>query len=200
MDHFDIAVIGTGPAGQRAAIQAAKFGKRAAIIDRNIPIGGVSLHKGTIPSKTLREAVLYLSGWRQRGFYGRSYRVKQWITAQDLTQRLDTTIRQQVEVLQHQMYRNHIRVIPGQASFIDPHTLVVRYEEEEDVLIKADRVVIATGTHPAHPAGIPFDKKTVLDSDDILKIEQLPRSMVVVGAGVIGCEYASIFSALDIEV
>ncbi len=200
METFDFAVIGTGPAGQRAAIQAAKLGKRVALIDKNVPIGGVSLHRGTIPSKTLREAVLYLTGWRQRGFYGRSYRVKQRITADDLMQRLDTTIRQQVEVIQHQMYRNHVKVIPGKAQFIDAHTLDIRFEDDDELLIKADKILIATGTYPAHPADIPFDGKTVLDSDDILKIKELPRSIVVIGAGVIGSEYASIFSALDIEV
>lgn len=200
MEKFDFAVIGTGPAGQRAAIQAAKLGKNVAIIDKSTLIGGVSLHSGTIPSKTLREAVLYLSGWRQRGFYGRSYRVKQWITAEDLMQRLDTTIRQQVEVLQHQMYRNHVKVIPGKAAFVDAHTLDIRFNDDEERLIQADKILIATGSYPAQPPDIPFDGETVLDSDHILELKELPRSMVVIGAGVIGSEYASIFSALDIEV
>ena len=200
MEHYDLAVLGSGPAGQRAAVQASKLGKRVVVIDRSAPVGGVSLHSGTIPSKTLREAVLYLTGWKQRGFYGRSYRVKQLITAQDLTQRLNTTIRQQVEVLQHQLYRNRVDVLHGKGGFIDAHTVAVTLLNEDVVKLTADRFLIATGTVPAHPSHIPFDGKTILDSDDILEIKEVPRSMIVVGAGVIGAEYASIFSALDIEI
>ena len=200
MEHYDLAVLGSGPAGQRAAVQASKLGKRVVVIDRSAPVGGVSLHSGTIPSKTLREAVLYLTGWKQRGFYGRSYRVKQLITAQDLTQRLNTTIRQQVEVLQHQLYRNRVDVLHGKGGFIDAHTVAVTLLNEDVVKLTADKFLIATGTVPAHPSHIPFDGKTILDSDDILEIKEVPRSMIVVGAGVIGAEYASIFSALDIEI
>jgi len=200
VEHYDLLVIGSGPAGQRASIQAAKLGKRTAIVDKNFLIGGVSLHTGTIPSKTMREAVLYLSGWRQRGFYGRSYRVKQYITAEDLTQRLETSIRGQVEVLQHQLFRNRVEVIGGAASFIDPFTLKIETEKSEPREIWADKILIATGTKPSHPDHISFDGKVVLDSDDILEITELPHSIVVVGAGVIGAEYASIFSALDIGV
>lgn len=199
MENYDLLVIGSGPAGQRASIQAAKLGKKVAIVDKSFLIGGVSLHTGTIPSKTLREAVLYLSGWRQRGFYGRSYRVKQYITAEDLTQRLDQTIRGQVETLQYQLFRNRVDVIGGLASFIDPHTLLIETGDEKRE-IKAEKIVIATGTTPTRPQHIPFDEKVVLDSDGILELKELPHSMVVVGAGVIGAEYASIFSALDIEI
>ncbi|MFT5425143.1 MAG: NAD(P) transhydrogenase [Gammaproteobacteria bacterium] len=199
MDNYDLLAIGSGPAGQRASIQAAKLGKKVAIVDKSFLIGGVSLHTGTIPSKTLREAVLYLSGWRQRGFYGRSYRTKQYITAEDLTQRLDQTIRGQVETLQHQLFRNYVDVIGGTASFIDPHTLLIETGDEKRE-IRAEKIVIATGTTPARPQHIPFDEKVVLDSDGILELKELPHSMVVVGAGVIGAEYASIFSALDIEI
>lgn len=200
MEHYDLLVIGSGPAGQRASIQAAKLGKKTAIVDKSFLIGGVSLHTGTIPSKTMREAVLYLSGWRQRGFYGRSYRVKQYITAEDLTQRLETTIRGQVEILQHQLFRNRVDVIGGTASFIDANTLKINMGKKEARKIKADKILIATGTKPSHPDHISFDGKVILDSDDILEMTELPRSIVVVGAGVIGAEYASIFSALDIEV
>ena len=200
MDNFDLLVLGSGPSGQRASVQAAKLGKKVGIVDKRIPVGGVSLHTGTIPSKTLREAVLYLTGWRQRGFYGKSYRVKQWITAEDLTQRLETTIRHQVDVIQHQLFRNRIEVIPGAASFIDPHTVEVLSVNDEVRQINAEKILIATGTYPAHSQHIPFDGKYILDSDHILEIKELPRSMVVIGAGVIGSEYASIFSALDIDV
>ena len=200
MENYDLLVIGSGPAGQRASIQAAKLGKKAAIVDKNFLIGGVSLHTGTMPSKTLREAVLYLSGWRQRGFYGRSYRTKQYITAEDLMQRLDQTIRGQVEILQHQLFRNRVDVISGLASFIDPHTLLIETGDDEKREIKAEKIVIAIGTKPSRPDHIPFDDKVVLDSDSILELKELPHSMIVVGAGVIGAEYASIFSALDIEI
>lgn len=199
MNRYDLAVIGSGPAGQRAAVQAAKLDKHTLIIDKNSVIGGVSLHSGTIPSKTLREAVLYLSGWRQRGFYGRSYRVKQQITVDDLTQRLNMTIRHQVELLQHQLYRNRVDVISGVANFVDSNTLAVRLENDEILKVQADKFLIATGTTPAHPEHIPFDGQTIIDSDHILEIDALPRSLIVVGAGVIGAEYASIFNALDIE-
>jgi NAD(P) transhydrogenase len=200
VEHYDLLVIGSGPAGQRASIQAAKLGKKTAIVDKSFLIGGVSLHTGTIPSKTMREAVLYLSGWRQRGFYGRSYRVKQYITAEDLTQRLETTIRGQVEILQHQLFRNRVDVIGGLASFVDAHTLKIETGDDDIREIKADKILIATGTTPSHPDHISFDGKVILDSDDILELTELPHSLVVVGAGVIGAEYASIFSAMDIEV
>ncbi len=203
VENYDLLVIGSGPAGQRASIQAAKLGKKAVIIDKNFLIGGVSLHTGTMPSKTLREAVLYLSGWRQRGFYGRSYRTKQYITAEDLTQRLDQTIRGQVETLQHQLFRNRVDVIAGTVSFIDSHTVLVETSEDqqrEKKEIRAENILIATGTTPARPKHIPFDDKVVLDSDSILELTDLPHSMIVVGAGVIGAEYASIFSVLDVEI
>lgn len=200
MEKYDLLTIGSGPAGQRASIQAAKLGKKTAIVDKNFLIGGVSLHTGTIPSKTLREAVLYLSGWRQRGFYGRSYRVKQDITAKDLTQRLDTTVRSQLEVLQHQLTRNYVDIIHGQASFVDPHTLLIQEDNNKERRVYAEKIIIATGTTPLRLDGIPFDGKTVIDSDDLLTLSELPRSMIVVGAGVIGAEYASIFNAMDIEI
>ncbi|MBZ0101656.1 MAG: FAD-dependent oxidoreductase, partial [Thermoanaerobaculia bacterium] len=200
MEHFDFIILGSGPAGQRAAIQAAKLGRTVAVIEKNTVIGGACVHTATIPSKTLREAVLYLSGWRQRGFYGRSYRVKERISASDLVQRLDITVRHEVEVLQHKLYRNMVRSIPGEARFLDPHRLAVLMYDGNGIELSADKILVATGTTPAQPPGIPFDGTHVFDSDQILGIKQLPRTLVVVGAGVIGVEYASIFSALDIEV
>ncbi|HIA09289.1 MAG TPA: Si-specific NAD(P)(+) transhydrogenase [Chromatiaceae bacterium] len=197
---YDFIVIGSGPAGQRAAIQAAKLHKSVALIERKSVVGGVSLHTGTIPSKTLRETVLYLSGWRQRGFYGRSYRVKQNITAEDLLQRLEITIRHEVEVIQHQLFRNGVCVIDGSASFQDPHTILVQEHDGLEHTIHADKILIATGTSPHRPNDIPFDGSSVIDSDDILNLHNIPRSLTVIGAGVIGVEYASIFNALDTEV
>lgn len=200
MQHFDFVVIGSGPAGQRAAIQAAKFGKKVAIVDRRASVGGVCLHTGTIPSKTLREAVLYLSGWEQRGLYGQDYRLKTDLTIEDLKRRLSITIEREAEVINHQLARNGVTVLQGSARFTDPHHLVVTSSQGKTQDMHADFFLIATGTHPVRPEGIPFDNRTVLDSDDLLRLERLPRSLTVVGAGVIGIEYASIFSALDIEV
>lgn len=200
MQHFDFVVVGSGPAGQRAAIQAAKFGKKVAIVERRENVGGVCLHTGTIPSKTLREAVLYLSGWEQRGLYGQDYRLKADLTIEDLKRRLGITISREVEVINHQLTRNGVTVIQGAASFTDPHHLVITSNQGKTLTLHADYLLIATGTHPVRPEGIPFDNTTVLDSDDILNVARLPRSMTVVGAGVIGIEYAAIFSAMDIEV
>jgi len=193
-------VIGSGPGGQRAAIQAAKLGKRVAIVEQQEILGGVTAHTGTIPSKTLREAVLYLCGWREKGFYGRSYRVKANITADDLMQRLRATIKQQIEIIQHQLTRNGVTVVTGAASLVDPHTLRIVNLAGHEQLLRADNVVIATGTVPHRPADIPFDDVTIIDSDGVLGIRDIPRTMTVIGAGVIGVEYATIFSALDTKI
>ncbi|MCC6709231.1 MAG: Si-specific NAD(P)(+) transhydrogenase [Gammaproteobacteria bacterium] len=200
MTKYDFVVIGSGPAGQRAAIQAAKLGRTVALIERSFSIGGACVHTGTIPSKTLREAVLYLSGWRQRGFYGRSYRVKERITAEDLMQRLDITIRHEIEILMHKLHRNFVDTIAGNAVFESPHVLRIETGSDEVKLIEADKILIATGSRPVQPPGIPFDCPNVVDSDNILDMQELPRTVVVVGAGVIGVEYAAMLSALDIGV
>lgn len=200
MDKYDFVVIGSGPAGQRAAIQAAKLGRSVALIERSFNIGGACVHTGTIPSKTLREAVLYLTGFRQRGFYGRSYRVKERITAADLMQRLDITIRHEIEVLMHKLHRNFVDTIAGEATFESPNQLRVQINDDEVRSIQADRILIATGSRPVQPPNVPFDQPNIVDSDNILTITDLPRTLVVVGAGVIGMEYASILSALDIDV
>ena len=200
MQQYDLVVIGSGPAGQKGAIQAAKYGKRVAMVDRFPRVGGVMVHTGTIPSKTLREAALYLSGTDQRGLYGRGYRLKTDLTIGDLMQRLEITIRHEVELLENQLVRNGIAVISGNASFLDANRIrVVGPDGEEDEL-HAEHVLIATGTRPQPPDGIELNDSTVLDSDGILKLKRLPRSLTVVGAGVIGVEYATIFSTLDIPV
>ena len=200
MNKYDFVVIGSGPAGQKAAIQAAKLGRTVALIERSFSIGGACVHTGTIPSKTLREAVLYLSGWRQRGFYGRSYRVKERITAEDLMQRLDITVRHEIEVLMHKLHRNFVDTIAGNAVFESPHVLRIETASDEVRMIEADKILIATGSRPVQPPGIPFDHPNVVDSDNILDMKELPRTVVVVGAGVIGVEYAAMLSALDIGV
>jgi NAD(P) transhydrogenase len=200
MSHYDLIVIGSGPAGRRASIQAAKLGKSVLVVDRRDQVGGVSVHTGTIPSKTLRETVLNLSGFRERGFYGRTYRVKRDISAEDLRQRLHLTLEHEVETLEHQFARNQVATLTGHARFTDPHTLNVALPDGSDAELTASRFLIAVGTKPFRPSDIPFDGETVLDSDDILSIKKLPRTLAVIGAGVIGLEYATIFSALDLQV
>ncbi|WP_306148461.1 MULTISPECIES: Si-specific NAD(P)(+) transhydrogenase [unclassified Roseibium] len=200
MDHFDLIVIGSGPAGRRAAIQAAKFGYEVLVVERGRRVGGVSVHTGTIPSKTLRETVLNLTGWRERGFYGRSYRVKQDISAGDLRARLHMTLDHEVEVLELQFARNKVSTVYGEARFVSPEKIEVKSEEGDVKLFSADKFILAVGTKPFRPDYVPFDGEFVLDSDEILELNQLPRSIAVIGAGVIGVEYASIFSALDVAV
>lgn len=200
MEHFDFIVIGSGPSGRRAAIQAAKLGHSVLVVERGRKVGGVSVHTGTIPSKTLRETVLNLSGWRERGFYGRAYRVKKDITAADLRDRLHLTLGHEVEVLEHQFARNRVTTMRGEARFVDAHSIEVHGDEGETQRFTADNFLIAVGTKPFRPAYIPFDGRTVLDSDEIIELAALPRSMAIIGAGVIGVEYATIFNALDVKV
>lgn len=200
MTHYELVVIGSGPAGRRAAIQAAKLGRRVLVVEKGRRVGGVSVHTGTIPSKTLRETVLNLSGWRERGFYGRAYRVKKDITAADLMKRLHITLDHEVEVLEHQFARNHVETLRGTARFRDAHAVEVTGEDGEVLTFTADRFILCVGTRPHRPDDIPFDGAKVIDSDDVLDLAALPRSLTVLGAGVIGVEYATIFSALDVPV
>ncbi|MGU3398254.1 Si-specific NAD(P)(+) transhydrogenase [Brucellaceae bacterium D45D] len=200
MYEYDLIVVGSGPAGRRAAIQAAKLDKKVLVIEQGKRVGGVSVHTGTIPSKTLRETALNLSGWRERGFYGQAYRVKQEIHADDLRRRLLITLNHEVEVLEHQFARNRVSTIRGRASFISANTLQVIKDEGEILQATGKSILLAVGTKPYRPDHIPFDGKSVLDSDELLEVTDLPRSMVVIGAGVIGIEYATIFSALDTAV
>ena len=197
--HYDLIVIGSGPAGRRAAVQGAKLKKRVLVVERGRRVGGVSVHTGTIPSKTLRETVLNLSGWRERGFYGRAYRAKQDITAADLRKRLNITLDHEVEVLEHQFARNTVDTVIGAARFVDPNTVEVD-SASGAATYSADRFVIAVGTRPHRPGHIGFDGENIVDSDEILNLGRIPRQLVVVGASVIGVEYASIFSALDVKV
>jgi NAD(P) transhydrogenase len=200
MDKLDMLVIGSGPAGRRAAVQSAKLGKSVLVVDRGRRLGGVSVHTGTIPSKTLRETVLNLSGWRERGFYGRGYRVKQDISAGDLVQRLQKTLDHEVEVLQHQFMRNMVQSAFAAARFLDPHTVELTTDAGEVSHAAFEHALIAVGTRPHRPGNVPFDRTHVFDSDEILELERLPRTLTVIGGGVIGVEYATIFSALDVPV
>jgi NAD(P) transhydrogenase len=198
---FDLVVIGSGPAGQRAAIQGAKLGKHVAIVERRAVVGGVCINTGTIPSKTLREAVLYLSGYRLRGVYGASYTVKEHVTMDDLLFRADYVMRHEIDVIRHQLMRNQVELLSAEASFEDPHTLRIDYVDGRGQhLVTAEHIVIATGTRPTQDESIPIDGKRTFLSNDILKLDHLPRSLTVVGAGVIGLEYASMFAALGVRV
>ncbi|MHA6764237.1 Si-specific NAD(P)(+) transhydrogenase [Streptacidiphilus sp. PAMC 29251] len=200
MPEFDMLVIGSGPGGQKAAIAAAKLGRRVAVIDRPDTVGGVSIHTGTIPSKTLREAVLYLTGLTQRDLYGQSYRLKDEITVADLTARTQHVVGREVDVIRSQLSRNQVTLLAGTGRFTDDHTVAVRDITGQDRLVTAEHIVIATGTRPARPDLVEFDERTVLDSDNVINLEKVPRSMVIVGAGVIGLEYASMFAALGSKV
>lgn len=193
-------VIGSGPAGQKAAIAAAKLGYRAAIVERRDMVGGVCINTGTIPSKTLREAVLYLTGLNQRELYGQSYRVKEDITVTDLSARTRHVVAREIDVIRNQLARNHVALVVGSARFSDPHTIEVLTENDNVKEISAEKIVVAVGTKPARPASVDFDGATIVDSDQILGLDKVPSSMVVVGAGVIGIEYASMFAALGTKV
>ncbi len=193
-------VLGSGPGGQKAAIAAAKLGRRVGVVDRGDMVGGVSLHTGTIPSKTLREAVLYLTGLTQRDLYGQSYRLKENITVADLTARTQHVVNREIEVIRSQLARNQVPLFAGTGRFLDPHTVALREVTGHERVLTAEHVVIATGTRPARPPSVEFDGRTILDSDNVLTIERVPRSMVIVGAGVIGMEYASMFAALGSKV
>jgi len=196
---YDLIVIGCGPAGQRAAVQAAKIRLRVAIIDSREVVGGVCVNTGTIPSKSFKEAVLFLSGYRQRSVYGAGYRVKSDITMEDLTFRCNRIMQQEIDVIRAQLTRNHVEVIYGHAQFTDQNT--VEITSQEGVITRsAAKFVIATGAQPHRPDNISFNGRTIFDSDDILTMKDLPRDMTVVGGGVIGTEYASMFAALGVHV
>ncbi len=198
---YDIVIIGSGPAGQRAAVQAAKVDKRVALIERNDVVGGVMLNTGTIPSKTLREATLYLTGYRERELYGESYTVKQNISMQDLLFRTEYVVRHEIDVMRHQLMRNRVELITSEASFVDPHTLrLTSLNGTAHREITASSIVIATGTAATTVPHIPFDGKRIFLSDDMLYLDSVPRTMTIVGAGVIGLEYASIFATLGVRV
>ncbi len=196
----DLLVIGSGPAGQKAAIQAAKLGKRVAVIERGHMVGGVCVNTGTIPSKTLREAVVYLTGHAQRSLYGQSYRLKDDVTIDDLLWRAQHVVDQEVDVIRDQLARNHVDLVCGSARFVDPGTLAVADDTGSERRLGGHVVVVATGTTPTRPEGVAFDDRAVLDSDGILKLSHIPSTLVVVGAGVIGIEYASMFAALRTRV
>ena len=199
METYDLLVIGSGPAGQRAAIQSAKFGKRVALIEKMEVVGGVAINTGTIPSKTMREAVLHLSGFYWQSIYGVNYRVKDQITMADLSFRAQHVIKTEIDVTRAQLSRNGIEVLNGVASFIDPNKVKVVSTRGQSEY-QAQDIVIATGTKPAMSALVPFNNRTIINSDQVLQMPEIPKTLIVVGGGVIGVEYTCMFATLGVRV
>jgi NAD(P) transhydrogenase len=199
MRNFDLIIIGSGPAGQRAAIQGAKLGKTVALIEKREVVGGACINTGTIPSKTMREAVMHLSGYQYQSIYGVNYRVKDKITVSDLSFRVQHVIKTEVDVTHAQLSRNGVEVMYGTASFLDPHHIRVQNSQGQSDY-EASFVVIATGTKPAESPTVPLNSRNIINSDQVFSLSSIPRSLIVVGGGVIGVEYASMFAALGVRV
>jgi NAD(P) transhydrogenase len=200
MADYDLVVIGSGPAGEKGAAQAAYFGKRVALVEREPRLGGAAINTGTVPSKTLRETALYFSGLRQRGLYGIDYSLKEGLTVQDFMHREQVVAAQQRETIKQNLERHHIDVVWGAGVIVDPYTVRVQATNGETRDLTTAFILIATGSSPYHPPDIPFDHVLIYDSDSILNMRFIPKTMAVIGGGVIGCEYASIFTALGVQV
>ena len=198
--QYDLVVIGSGPAGEKGAARAAYFGKRVAIVERELEVGGAAVNTGTIPSKTLRETALYFSGLRQRGLYGIDYSLRTGVTVGDFMFRARTVVEHERRLILENLERHGIDLYHGEASLSSAHGVHVTGPEGGPIELEAGAILIATGSSPHQPEGVPFDHRLIYDSDSILKMEFIPRSMVVVGGGVIGCEYAALFTALGVEV
>jgi NAD(P) transhydrogenase len=199
MQSFDMIVIGSGPAGQRAAIQAAKSGKHVGLVEKSECIGGVCINTGTIPSKTMREAVMHLSGFNYQNVYGVNYRVKEKITMADLAFRVQHVIRTEIDVTVAQLSRNNIEMLAGIASFIDPHTIRVTNSRGANDY-QAENIVIGTGTKPAASPRVPINGRNIVNSDQVLLMDTVPKTLIVVGGGVIGVEYTCMFATLGVRV
>lgn len=199
MAKFDLLVIGSGPSGQRAAVSAVKRGKSVALVEMRSVVGGVCINTGTIPSKTMREAVLHLSGYNYRSIYGMNYRVKEKITMADLAFRVQHVVKTEIDVTEAQLSRNGVEVFNGVARFEDPHHIRVDGPRGTNTY-EADNVIIAVGTRPASSAKVPVNGRTILNSDQVLDMVDLPKSLIVVGGGVIGVEYTCMFAALGVRV
>lgn len=200
---YDFVIIGGGPAGRRAAIQASKLGKSVAVVDDQKKIGGVSVHTGTLPSKTIRESVLSVTGWRDQHFKSRNHRNEIKVMQESINSRLSKTLGDEVEVIHSQLARNNVAIIQGRAKFAGPHKLAIQQDSQgkkSSFSVTADKFLIAVGTKPFRPANIPFNGSSVIDSDSVAANLPMPRSITVVGGGVIGLEYATIFSTLEIPV
>jgi NAD(P) transhydrogenase len=199
MQTFDVIVLGSGPAGQRAAIQAAKFGKRVGLVEKAQCVGGVCINTGTIPSKTMREAVLHLSGYGYQNVYGSNYRVKDKITMADLAVRVQHVIRTEIDVTVAQLSRNNVEVLFGISSFVDPHVIRVT-NAQGSVDYRGEYIIIATGTKPAVSPNVPINGSSIVNSDQVLQMCDVPKTLIVVGGGVIGVEYTCMFAILGVRV
>jgi NAD(P) transhydrogenase len=196
---YDLIVIGSGPAGQRAAIYGAKMGKKIAVVEMREVVGGACINTGTIPSKTMREAVLHLSGYNYKSIYGMNYRVKERITMADLAFRVQHVIKTEIDVTDAQLSRNNVEMLTGTASFEDPTHIRVTNSRGSTVY-EARNVLIATGTKPATSPKVPINGTTIVNSDLVMNLKELPKTMIIVGGGVIGVEYCCMFSALGVRV
>ncbi len=203
MKEVDLLVIGSGPAGQRAAIQGVKLGKRVVVVEKRQVVGGMCANIGTIPSKTLREAIMFFTGYRQRGIYGRSFSVKENITFEDLRQRVDHVVRHEVEVARDRLTRTGVEIINGEASFVDKNNVRVKQQDSE-LHIRAGKTIIAVGSKPYRADRVPFNNVNIIDSDTMwepgFSMPTMPKSILFIGAGVIGTEYACMFSMLGLDV
>jgi NAD(P) transhydrogenase len=199
-DHFDLIVIGSGPAGEKGAAQAAYFGKTVCLVERAPKPGGTSVNTGGLPSKTLRETALYFSGLRQRGLHGVEYHVKPDITVGDFMFRERAAVESAWSLIDENLHRHGVVTVQGAARIVDPHTVEVTRYREQPKRLTADVILVATGSHPLRPPEIPFDGETVVDSETLLALSAIPTRLVVIGGGVIGCEYASMFAALGVRV
>ena len=199
-NQYDLIVIGSGPAGERAAVQASQLRKSVAIVEKQSVQGGVCIHTGTIPSKTLRETVLYIAGLRQRSVYGLMGGIKSDLTIRELMYRKGQVIQQELDVIAQNMARHRIEVIHGLGRIIDPHTVRVSGSDAGERTLQGENIIISTGTHSYRPDNIEFDHRRVYDAESIIDLDCLPRSLTIIGGGVIGCEYASIFSRIGVKV
>jgi NAD(P) transhydrogenase len=197
--NYDLIVIGSGPSGQRAAVAASKMQKRVALVEARTVVGGVCVNTGTIPSKTMREAVLHLSGYNYRSIYGVNYKIKEKISMADLAFRVQAVIKNEVDVTEAQLSRNGIDVVYGIASFVDSHRIVVR-GPQTDTTLESERIIVAVGTKPAASERVPVNGETIVNSDQILGLSALPKSLIVVGGGVVGVEYTCMFAVLGVRV
>ncbi len=202
MNHekYDLIVIGSGPAGEKGAAQAAYFGKRVALVEKDAFLGGAAANTGTLPSKTLRETAVFLSGFRQRELFGLDVGIKKKVSVRDFMQRERFVVDQERLRIRENFHRHHVDLYKGSAAFVDPHTVAVQPDRCPPVNLTADVVLIATGSYPHRPPIFPFHDPRVYDSDTVLTLQEIPATMLVVGGGVIGCEYACIFSALGTHV
>jgi NAD(P) transhydrogenase len=198
MEKYELIVIGSGPAGEKAAVKAAYFGHTVALVERASQYGGAGVVTGTLPSKTLKETALYLSGKYDKGLYGIDRDIAGEATVENFMYRKDLIVKSESEEVRKNLDLHKVQVYHGIASFEDPHTIRINGAVEQT--IQGDYIIIATGSSPSHPANIPFDEKRVLDSDTILNIKRFPKTLAVLGAGVIGCEYATIFSTMGTKV